>query len=110
MKYKKVSAIIRTHKLGEVESRLKAIGVKGMTMCQVLGFGEETETDFFNPNKLERHLKLEIWTTEEKAQQVANAIIETAHVGIVGDGLVSIAPVDEIFGIRTKQPATEAQV
>lgn len=110
MKCKKVTAIIRTHKLGEVEARLKEIGVKGMTMFQVLGFGEETETDFFNPNKLERHLMLEIWTTEEKAQQVANAIIETAHVGITGDGMVAISPVDEVFQIRTKHPATEAEV
>jgi nitrogen regulatory protein P-II 1 len=110
MKCKKVTAIIRTHKLGEVEARLKEIGVKGMTTSQVLGFGEETETDFFNPNKLERHLKLEIWTTEEKAQQVANAIIEIAHVGIAGDGMVSISPVDEVFRIRTKHPATDAEV
>lgn len=108
MKCKKVSAIIRTHKLGEVEARLKEIGVKGMTAFYVLGFGEET--DFFNPNKLERHLKLEVWTTEDKARQVADAIIESAHVGIAGDGLVSISPVDEVFRIRTKQPATEAQV
>jgi nitrogen regulatory protein P-II 1 len=108
MKYKKVSAIIRTHKLGEVESRLKEIGVRGMTAFYVLGFGEET--DFFNPNKLERHLKLEVWTAEEKAHQVASTIIETAHVGIAGDGLVSITPVDEVFCIRTKKPATEGQV
>lgn len=108
MKYKKVSAIIRTHKLGEVEARLKTIGVRGMTASYVLGFGEET--DFFNPDKLERHLKVEVWTVEEKAHEVAEAIIESAHVGIAGDGLVSIAPVDEIFRIRTRQPATETQV
>lgn len=47
MKCKKVSAIIRTHKFGEVELRLKQIGVRGMTTFYVLGFGEETETDFF---------------------------------------------------------------
>lgn len=108
MKCKKVSAIIRTHKLGEVESRLKEIGIRGMTVFCVSGFGEET--DFFNPNKLERHLKLEIWTTEDKAQQVADVIIETAHIGLAGDGMVSIAPVDEVLRIRTKHPATEAEV
>ncbi len=108
MKCKKVTAIIRTHKLDEVESRLKEIGVRGMTAFYVLGFGKET--DFFNPNKLDRHLKLEIWTTEAKAQQVADAIIEAAHVGLAGDGLVSIAPVDEVLRIRTKHPATEAEV
>lgn len=108
MKYKKVSAIIRTHKLVEVESRLKQIGVRGMTAFYVLGFGEET--DFFNPDKLERHLKLEVWTAEEKAHEVARVIIEAGHVGIAGDGLVSISPVDEIFRIRTKQPATGVEV
>lgn len=110
MKCKKVIAIVRTHKLSEVEARLKEIGVKGMTACYVLGFGEETETDFFNPNRLERHLKLEIWTTEDKAHEVANAIIEAAHVGLAGDGMVSITPVDELLRIRTKHPATEAEV
>lgn len=110
MKCKKVSAIIRTHKLGEVEARLKEIGVRGMTACYVLGFGEETRADFFNPARLERHLKLEVWTTEDKAQQVADAIIETAHVGLAGDGMVSISSVDEVFRIRTKHPATPAEV
>lgn len=110
MKCKKVSAIIRTSTFDAVESRLKQIGVKGMTMFQVLGFGEETETDFFNPNKLERHIELQVWTTEDKARQIADAIIETAHIGLAGDGIVSISPVDEVFRIRTKHPATETEV
>ncbi len=110
MKCKKISAIIRTSAFDAVEPRLKQIGVKGMTMFQVLGFGEETEADFFNPNKLERHLMLEIWTSEDKAQRVADAIIETAHIGLRGDGMVSISPVDEVFRIRTKRPASEAEV
>lgn len=108
MTCKKVSAIIRTHKLGEVEARLREIGVRGMTAFYVLGFGEEI--DFFNPHKLERHVKLEIWTTEEKAPRVAATIIETAHIGLAGDGTASIEPVDELFRIRTKRPATEAEV
>lgn len=110
MKCKKVTAIIRASTFEAVELRLKQIGVKGMTMIQVLGFGEETERDFFNPNKLDRHLKLELWTTEDKAQLVAASIIAAAHVGLAGDGMVSIAPVDQIWRIRTKQPATEAEV
>lgn len=80
-----------------------------MTAYSVLGFGEETEMDFFNPNRLERHVKLEIWTTEVKEKRVASAIMEAAHVGRAVDGTVSIEPVDEIFRIRTKQPTIRNQ-
>jgi nitrogen regulatory protein P-II 1 len=104
MDYRKVIAIIRHDKLPEVESRLKAMRVPGITVTKVSGFGEYT--DFFAKGWKTEHMRLEIFVRRDQADAIAEAIVESAHAGVPGDGLVAILPVEKLWRIRTGALAT----
>jgi nitrogen regulatory protein P-II 1 len=110
MTYKKVTAIIQTIALGEVEKRLKDIGVKGMSAFNVMGYGEHTVPYTFDQNKMVQHVKIEIWAREDEVEKIVNAIMDAAHTGMPGDGLVTVLPVERLWRIRTKREATEDEI
>lgn len=110
MKVKKISAIIRSSVLSEVEKRLKEIGVKGMSVSSVRGFGQGMDEWTFNPNKLVGHAKIEIWAREEMASQIVHVILDSAQTGLADDGMVAVSPVEHVWRVRTKTEATEDEI
>lgn len=108
MKWKKVTAIVRTECLECVERKLQEIGVKGITVTHVKGFGEYA--NFSRRDWMVRHVRLETFVHEERVQPIVDAILETAHSGLAGDGIIAIQPVAELLHIRRKGPVEKCDV
>ena len=108
MELRKVTAIIRCDALDRVEERLQDLGVKGLTVTNVKGFGEYA--NFFAHTWLVTHSRIEIFTEKNRAEQIAAVIMQAAHTGGAGDGLVVILPVEKLFRIRTKAEAMPEEI
>ena len=98
MDLKKVVAIVRTDMIEHVESRLIQLGVPGITIARVKGFGEYS--NFFTHDWLSAYVRIEIFTDPAQVQQIVDAILEAAHTGTPGDGIVSVLPVDSLYRVR----------
>jgi nitrogen regulatory protein P-II 1 len=110
---KKIEAIIRPGKLDEIKDALAVAEILGITVTHVLGFGRQKgHTQIYRGQEVTTHLlpkiKLEIVTTDEKAEEVIGIIINTARTGQVGDGKIFVQNVDEIVRIRTGEQGEEA--
>lgn len=101
MELKKITAIFPTLKLEEVEKRLIEKGIEGLSITHVMGFGEYA--NFFRKDLLVRHVKIEIFTKEEKTDEIVAAIMDTVHTGATGNGIIAVMPVEKLYKIRTKQ-------
>lgn len=110
---KKIEIITRTFKLDEVKTALSNVGVKGMTVSEVKGFGRqgghkevyrgaEYQVDFVPK------IKIDVVVEDELAAQVVEAARNAAQTGQVGDGKIFISPVDEVIRIRTGETGNEA--
>lgn len=110
---KKIEAIIKPFKLEEVKDSLSQVGVQGMTVDEVKGFGRqrghkeiyrgaEYEVDFVPK------VKLEIVVDDEMAQLVIDTIIKTARTGKIGDGKIFVSNVEEVIRIRTGERGGDA--
>jgi nitrogen regulatory protein P-II 1 len=99
-----VIANFRNDKLAEVEKRLERLGVERINVCKVKGFGEYH--NFFAPNWLDAEVRLEVFTKAEEVDAVASAIMDAAHTGVPGDGVVAALPIDRLYLIRTRSEAT----
>ncbi len=108
MKYRKVTAIIRRDRLEKVEHKLQQIGVQGISVTRVKGYGEYA--DFYARDWMTSYARIEIFTTAEKVDGIAEAIMDAAHVGLSGDGIVAVLPVEKLYRIRTKSEATTEQI
>ncbi len=96
---KLVKAIVRTTSLERVVKSLQEIGIRHMTMFEVKGIGEQVQS--FNPYTI--HKMIEIVIPDERADEVAAVILENAHAGISGDGLITMSPVDFMIKIQTRE-------
>lgn len=103
MEYSKIVAIIRTVKLEEVEKRLQEIGISGISVSQVKGYGEYQ--NFFSRDWMVSHARIEIFCYESRVDEIVQAIMGTAHSGSPGDGIVAVIPVKQVFRIRTRSAA-----
>jgi len=110
---KKIEAIVKPFKLDEVKNALTKIGIQGMTMTEVVGFGRqkgqtetyrgaEYKTDFLPKSKIE------IIVIDELVTQVIETIERAAKTGKIGDGKIFIMPVEEVIRIRTGERGREA--
>ncbi|MFC1867559.1 P-II family nitrogen regulator [Thermodesulfobacteriota bacterium] len=110
---KKVEAIIKTFKLDDVKEGLSALGVKGLTVSEVKGFGRqrghkeiyrgaEYQVDFVPK------IKLEVVMESEMVSKAVQVIQEKALTGQIGDGKIFILPVEEVVRIRTGEKGKEA--
>jgi nitrogen regulatory protein P-II 1 len=108
MEIRKVTAIIRSDMLGRVEGRLQDMLVKGLCVSCVKGYGEYA--NFFAHDWMVMHARIEIFTEKARAEEVAEAIMEAAHTGGQGDGIVAILPVERVFRIRTKSDARPGEI
>jgi len=110
---KKVEAIIKPFKLDEVKESLSEIGVHGMTVTEVKGFGrtggkKEVYRGSAYVVDFVPKVKLEIIVPEDNVRQVINAIVEAAKTGRIGDGKIFVSSVDEIIRIRTGESGEDA--
>ena len=110
---KRIDAVIRPAKLNEVEDRLHDLGVTGLTVFEVRGFGRQkghTETYRGTEYALDFTPKLLISAVvaEELLQKVVEAICEAARTGEIGDGKIFISSLDEVVRIRTGEKGPTA--
>jgi len=103
---KKIEAIIKPFKLEEVKNALSEIGVQGMTVSEVKGFGRQKgHTEIYRGSEYTvdfvPKVKLEIIVSEELADTVCSTIIKTAKTDFIGDGKVFMWSIDKAFRIRT---------
>lgn len=101
MKISKITAIFSEFRLTEVEETLVQHGIKGFTLHPVRGRGRYF--DAFNENHLVKHIQIEVYSPEKHARDIAQLIVEAAHVNTDSEGLVSILPVNELLWIHDKR-------
>jgi len=108
-----VKAIIKPHKLESVREALGGIGVEGMTVTEVKGYGRQKgHTEIYrgaeySVNFLPK-LMLELAVTDENAPKVVDAIVETANSGQIGDGKIFVSELESAMRIRTGETGIEA--
>jgi nitrogen regulatory protein P-II 1 len=110
---KKIEAIIKPFKLDEVKDALNEIGVQGMTVTEVKGFGRQKgHTELYRGAEyivdFIPKIKIEIVTSEDLAVKALNIIEEKAKTGKIGDGKIFIFTVDEAIRIRTGEQGENA--
>jgi nitrogen regulatory protein PII len=110
---KKIEAIIKPFKLDEIKEGLTEIGVHGMTVSEVKGFGRQRgHTEIYRGAEYTvdfvPKLKLEVVVAAELAPQVVKLIEEKAKTGAIGDGKIFVTTLDEVIRIRTGERGKEA--
>ncbi|MDA7828183.1 P-II family nitrogen regulator [bacterium] len=110
---KLVTAIIKPFKVEEVRTSLEKIGVSGMTMTEVKGFGRQKgHTELYRGAEYTidflPKIKLEIAVSDDMVEPVKESIIEAAASGKIGDGKIFISPIEEVVRIRTGETDEEA--
>jgi len=103
---KKLEAIVRPHLLEAVKNALQEVGIVGMTVTEVKGFGRQkghTETYRGSEYKVEflPKIKLEVALGDELVEQAVEAVLRTAKTGKFGDGKVFVSPLEDVVRIRT---------
>lgn len=104
MEIKMVVAMIRRDRLEPVEQKLRDVDVERIDVSKVKGYGEYR--NFFFRDWMSDEVKIEIFTRQHNVEAIARAIIEGAHTGEPGDGVVAVLPVEKLFLIRTRREAT----
>lgn len=110
---KKIEAIIKPFKLDDVKEALNEIGIQGMTITEVKGYGRqkghkeiyrgaEYVVDFVPK------IKIEIIVKKELAEEVVNTICKASNTGKIGDGKIFVLPVDEVVRVRTGERGADA--
>ena len=112
-KVKKVEAIIKPFKLEEVKEALSNVGIKGLTVIEVKGFGRQKgHKELYRGAEYEIEflpkVKLEVIVPESELENVVEAIISSARTGRLGDGKVFVSPIEEVVRIRTGERGEEA--
>lgn len=102
-----IIAIIRRDKLEEVEKKLQDIGVERVNVSKVKGYGEYH--DFFARNWMVEEVRVEIFTRKDEVEKITAAIMDAAHTGLPGDGVVAVVPIEKFFLVRTRSEATPAE-
>ena len=110
---KLITAIIKPFKLEEVRDALLAIGIDGMTVTEVKGYGRQKgHTEIYRGaeyavNFLPK-IRIEVAVTEENANKVVETISAAAKTGEIGDGKIFVAPIDHALRIRTGETGGDA--
>jgi len=110
---KLIVAVLKPFKLDEVKEALKALGIHGMTLTEAQGFGRQRgHTEVYRGAEYEVEfvpkIRLEVVVDDAQVDDVANAIVDVAGTGKIGDGKVWILPVEEIIRVRTGERGADA--
>ncbi|WP_121252269.1 P-II family nitrogen regulator [Nocardioides ferulae] len=103
---KLVTAVIKPHKWEDVRAALEAVGVAGMTVSEVSGYGRQKgHTEVYRGAEydvaLVPKIRIEIVVDDAQVDPVADAIVQGAQTGRIGDGKVWVSPVDSVLRVRT---------
>ena len=110
---KLIIAIVKPFKLEEVKTALSEVGVEGMTVTEVKGFGRQKgHTEIYRGSEYAvdflPKIKIEIVIPENMVEPAAQALIKAAKTGKIGDGKVFIGPIEEVVRIRTSETGEKA--
>ena len=110
---KKIEAIIKPFKLDEVKDQLNEIGVMGLTVSEVKGFGRQKgHTELYRGAEYAvdflPKIKIELIVSDDIANDVIETIKKKAHTGRIGDGKIFISNIDEVIRIRTGESGKDA--
>lgn len=110
---KKIEAIIKPFKLDDVKESLNGLGVTGMTLCEVKGFGRQKgHTEIYRGAEYQvdfvPKIKLTIVADDSMVDKIVSTIIEHAGNGKIGDGKIFILPLDDAIRIRTSERGKDA--
>ena len=103
---KKIEAIIKPFKLDEVREGLSEVGITGLTVTEVKGFGRQKgHTELYRGAEYVvdflPKIKVEVVLADDIVDQAVGAIVKAAHTGKIGDGKIFITPVEQVIRIRT---------
>jgi nitrogen regulatory protein PII len=110
---KKIDAIIKPFKLEEVKEALSALGIEGMTVSEVKGFGRQKgHTEIYRGSEYTvdflPKIKIEVVLAEEQVNDAVDAIIKAAKTGKIGDGKIFISNIEDAVRIRTGETGEQA--
>jgi len=110
---KKIEAIIKPFKIEEVKDALSEIGIEGMTVTEVKGFGRQKgHTEIYRGSEYTvdflPKIKLEVVVADDVVESAIKAITEAAKTGKIGDGKIFILPVEHVVRIRTGETGNQA--
>ncbi|MBM3845188.1 MAG: P-II family nitrogen regulator [Verrucomicrobia bacterium] len=110
---KKLEAIIKPFKLDDVKEALSSIGVEGMTVTEVKGFGRQRgHTEIYRGSEYTvdflPKIKLEVVVADNRVDEAVQAIVKAAKTGKIGDGKVFVTPIENAIRIRTEETGEAA--
>ena len=110
---KKIEAIIKPFKLDDVKEALNGIGIKGMTISEVKGYGRQKgHTEIYRGAEyvidFQPKLKIEIVVNTDQVEQVIETVVEAAKTGKIGDGKIFVLPIESVVRVRTGERDQEA--
>ena len=110
---KKIEAIIKPFKLDEVKEALQDVGIQGLSVIEVKGFGRQKgHTELYRGAEYVvdflPKVKIEVVVPDELVQPVVDAVLKSAQSGRIGDGKIFVLPVDEVVRIRTGEKGPDA--
>ncbi|KAJ0250096.1 Nitrogen regulatory protein P-II [Hirschfeldia incana] len=114
-KFYKVEAIVRPWRIQHVSAALLKIGIRGVTVSDVRGFGaqggskERHGGSEFSEDKFVAKVKMEIVVKKEQVESVINTIIDGARTGEIGDGKIFVLPVSDVIRVRTGERGEQAE-
>jgi nitrogen regulatory protein P-II 1 len=112
-KMKKIEAVIRPHRLDDVRHALSEIGLNGMTISEVKGFGRQKgHTEIYRGSEYTidfiPKVKIEVVVKDSMLHPVVDLIIKTAKTGQIGDGKLFVIPVEDAIRVRTEESGEAA--
>jgi nitrogen regulatory protein PII len=110
---KKIEAIVKPFKLEEIKDALGEVGVSGMTVTEVKGFGRQRgHTEIYRGSEYTvdflPKIKIELVVSDEQSDDAVGAIVKSAKTGKIGDGKVFVTTIDEAIRIRTEEKGEKA--
>ena len=110
---KLLTAIVQPHRLDDVKSAITDLGISGLTVSEATGYGRQRgHREVYRGSEYQVELiakvRIEVVVSDDQASPVAEAIVDAARSGKIGDGKVWICPVDEVIRVRTGQTGNEA--
>jgi nitrogen regulatory protein P-II 1 len=113
MALKKIEAIIKPFKLEEVKEALTELGIQGLTVIEVKGFGRQKgHTEIYRGSEYTvdflPKVKVEVVLPEELLDKALNAVVNAAKTGKIGDGKIFVSTIDDVVRIRTEEHGEKA--
>jgi len=110
---KKIEAVIKPFKLDNVKEALNDVGIQGMTVSEVKGYGRQKgHTEIYRGAEYAvdfiPKLKVEIVVQDDRCQEILEIICESSYTGKIGDGKIFVIPVEEVIRVRTGERGADA--